>query len=132
MSETEENQEAASIVVIDPDPDSRHVAEDLEDVVSRPVIAIDSVEFGAEIAQDVLDAKTYLVCWDLGIRSGADLIETIRSDPRFADKKVIVAMADPTRETARWAMTVGADALCSLPYDADEVAARLAAVEAMA
>jgi DNA-binding NarL/FixJ family response regulator len=133
MSENENedgSEESGAIVVIDPDPDSRQAAEGLEEAVARSVIAIDSVEFGSELADDVLEAETYLICWDLGIRSGADLLEMIRQDPRFEDKKVIVAMAGPTRERARWAMSLGADALCSLPYDADELVARVATLEA--
>ena len=125
-SESEPN---GSIVVIDPDASSRNDAEDLEDEFDRQVIAMDSMDFDTEASEEVLEAAVYIVCWNLGIRAGADLVEEVRGNPRLADKKVIVALEEPTKTRARWAMTLGADAICSLPYDPEEVGARLEALE---
>lgn len=129
MSEAEE---AGSIVVVDPDANSRNDAEDLEDEFDRQVIAMDSVDFDTEASEDVLDAAVYIIGWDLGIRSGADLLEEIRQNPRLQDKKVIVASSAPTREMVRWAMSVGADTVCTLPYDPAEIRARIEALESAA
>ena len=125
----EEMEEAGTIVVVDPDTDSRNDAEDLEDEFDRQVIAIDSVDFDTEVSEDVLEAAVYIVCWNLGIRAGADLIEEIRSNPRLEGKCVLVAVKEPTKTVVSWAMSLGADAVCSLPYDPGEVGERLEEIE---
>ena len=89
--------EAGSIVVLDPDQNSRNDAEDLEDEFDRQVIAMDSMDFDTEASEDVLEAAVYIVSWNLGIRAGADILEEIRFNPRLADKKVIVAISEPTK-----------------------------------
>ena len=126
---SEEAEPNGTIVVVDPDSASRNDAEDLEDEFDRQVIAMDSMDFDTEASEDVLEAAVYIICWNLGIRAGADLIEEVRSNPRLADKKILVALEEPTRTRARWAMMLGADAICSLPYDPEEVGARLEALE---
>ena len=125
----EEMEEAGTIVVVDPDTESRNDAEDLEDEFDRQVIAIDSVDFDTEASEDVLEAAVYIVCWNLGIRAGADLIEEIRSNPRLEGKCVLVAVKEPTKTVVSWAMSLGADAVCSLPYDPGEVGERLEEIE---
>ena len=125
----EEMEEAGTIVVVDPDTESRNDAEDLEDEFDRQVIAIDSVDFDTEASEDVLEAAVYIVCWNLGIRAGADLIEEIRSNPRLEGKCVLVAVKEPTKTVVTWAMSLGADAVCSLPYDPGEVGERLEEIE---
>lgn len=125
-------EQSGTIIVVDPDAASRSEAEELEDEFDRRVIAIDSTDFDTETSEDVLDAAVFIVCWTLGIRAGADLVEQIRSDERIADKKVIVAIAEPNLSTVRWAMSLGADAVCTLPYDVAEVGERLSAIEAAA
>ena len=130
MADSDEDEGGTgSIVVLDPDQNSRNDAEDLEDEFDRQVIAMDSMDFDTEASEDVLEAAVYIVCWNLGIRAGADILEEIRSNPRLADKKVIVAIAEPTKTIVRWAMTLGADAVCALPYDPEEVGERLEAIE---
>ena len=129
MSESDSEPNGGTIVVVDPDASSRNDAEDLEDEFDRQVIAMDSMDFDTEASEDVLEAAVYIICWNLGIRAGADLVEEIRSNPRLADKKVVVALEEPTRTCARWAMTLGADAICALPYDPEEVGERLEAIE---
>jgi len=126
----EESAEAGSIVVVDPDANSRNDAEDLEDEFDRQVIAMDSMDFDTEASEDVLDAGIYIICWNLGIRAGVDLLEEIRHNPRLSDKKVIIAMKEPTLPHVRWAMSLGADAICTLPYNPEEVGDRLEQIEA--
>ena len=119
-----------AIVVVDPDPTSRNHAEDLEDDFERQVIAMDSTDFDTEASEEVLEAGVYIINWNLGIRSGADLLEEVRHEPRLADKIVLIAMAEPTVARVRTALELGADGVCSLPYDGDEIAARFEAIEA--
>lgn len=124
MSESESEQ-AGAIVVVDPDVASRNNAEDLEDDFDRQVIAMDSMDFDPESSEDVLEASIYIISWNLGFRSGADLLEEIRAHPRLADKKVLIATEKPTRAIVHWAMSLGADGVVTKPYDALEIAARL-------
>ena len=88
-----------------------------------------SVDFDTEASEDVLEAAVYIVCWNLGIRAGADLIEEIRSHPRLEGKCVLVAVKEPTKTVVTWAMSLGAEAVCSLPYDPGEVGERLEEIE---
>jgi len=113
---------SASIIVVDPDPGSRSLAEDLEDEFERPVIAMDSMDFDAEGSEEILEADTLILCWDLGIRCGADLLEQVRADPQLSDKVVVVAMDAPTPASVRTAMLLGADAVCMRPYCAEGLA----------
>ena len=87
-------------------------------------------DFDPETTEEIAEAEAFVICWDLGIRSGADLVEEIRADEGLADRVVIVALAAPTRARVRWALAVGADAVCVRPYAADEMRARLDAVAA--
>ncbi|GEM_PF-6347621 len=124
-----DSDQTGSIIVVDPDAASRNDAEDLEDEFDRQVIAMDSTDFDTEASEEVLEAAVYIVCWNLGIRAGADLVEEIRWNDRIADKKVIVALPEPNKAAVRWAISLGADAVCALPYDPEEVGDRLNAIE---
>ena len=131
MSDSNEPKAASgAIVVVDPDPTSRSMAEDLEDDLNSQVVAIDSTDFDPESSEEVLEASAYVVCFDLGIRSGLDLVEEIRGNPQIADKTILVASEAPTKELVCWAIAVGADGVCCLPYDGKEVGHRLAAAKA--
>jgi DNA-binding NarL/FixJ family response regulator len=130
-SEPEESEVAGggAIVVVDPDLASRNQAEDLEDDLDRQVIAMDSMEFDMESSGEVLDAGVYIISWDLGIRSGADLVEELREDVRTADKTILIATDSPTKELVIWAMAAGADGVCLKPYDGEEIGRRIAAAD---
>ena len=118
-------QAAPSLVLVDPDPISRNSGEDLEDDLDQPVFALDSMDFDPETSEEVADADAFVVCWDLGFRAGADVIEEIRRSEVLSDRIVLVATASPTRSLVRRAFLAGADGVCTLPYDAEEVAQRL-------
>ncbi len=122
MSESESSK---PIVIVDPDPASRNAGEDLEDDLECHVVAVDSMEFDPEVSEEILEAEAFIVCWDLGIRSGADLIEQIRTDERLRDRIVIAALDRATRGCVRSAISLGADGICLRPYDASEVGRRL-------
>lgn len=115
----------SSIIVVDPDPASRSLAEDLEDDFDRQVIAMDSTDFDVDGSEEILEADTLILCWDLGIRSGADLLEQVRHDPLLAQKTVLIAMDAPTPASVRTAIQLGADSVCMKPYCADEIAKAL-------
>lgn len=119
-----------AIVVVEADAAARNLAEDLEDDLERQVIAVDSADFDLEGAEEIVEAEVYVINWDLGIRAGVDLLEQVRQDPRLAHKVVVMAIAEPTAVRVRTALELGADAICLLPYDGEELKARLAQVEA--
>ncbi|HEB90955.1 MAG TPA: response regulator [Deltaproteobacteria bacterium] len=129
MSESESESNPA-IVVVDADPTSRNAAEDLEDELDRPIIAIDSMEFDVEASEEILGAGVFVICWDLEIRSGADLVEEIRRHEDLAERTILVAFEEPTPERVRAAMWLGADGVCMKPYDAAEIQARLERLDA--
>ena len=122
MADSEDEAENTSIIVVDPDPGSRNASEDLEDDFERQIIAMDSVEFDTESSEEVLDASVYIICWDLEIRSGADLLEEVRQNPRLEGKTVLIATKEPTSSLVRCALDLGADGVCVKPYVADEIA----------
>jgi len=122
MADSEaESEDNSSIVVVDPDPASRNLSEDLEDDFDRQIIAMDSVEFDTDSSEEILEAGVYIISWDLEIRSGADLIEEIRLNPRLSTKTVLIATDEPTPSLVRWALELGADGICMKPYEADEI-----------
>lgn len=118
-SESEDND---SIVVVDPDPASRNASEDLEDDYDRQIIAMDSVDFDVESSEEIHEAGVFIISWDLGVRSGADLLEAVRHNPLLAEKTVLIATSEPTTSLVRCAIELGADGVCMKPYDAEEIA----------
>lgn len=133
MSEEEkEGETVRSIVVLDPDAESRNRAEDLEDDLEVPVIAMDSMDFDSESSEEVLSATAFIISWDLGIRSGVDIVEEIRRHATLAELPVIVAMEEPVRSLVKCAMQNGADSVCVKPYDGEEIREKLAAITAEA
>lgn len=129
MPEPEPTDPQSAIIVIDGDALSRNAAEDLEDDLDRQVIAMDSTDFDLDGSEEILEAGAFIVAWDLGIRSGADLIESLRQDERLADRPILVASNRVDRGLVRAALSVGADGVCRHPYEVEEVRARLLAAE---
>ena len=113
------DMENDTIVVVDPDPASRNASEELEDDFDRQIIAMDSVEFDTTGSEEVVGASVYIISWDLNIRHGADLLEEIRHTPGLAKKIVLIASESPTESMVQCAMELGADGVCTKPYDAD-------------
>lgn len=128
-SDSAEDDAQSAIIVVDADPLSRTTAEDLEDELDRQVIAMDSADFDLEGSEEILEAGAFIIAWDLGIRSGADLVESLRSDERLATRPILVACQRVDAGLVRAALQAGADSVCHQPYDADEIQARLAQVE---
>ncbi len=129
MSEGQEEAPPKSVVVVDPDPGCRNRAEDLEDDLEIPVIAMDSMDFETESSEEVLSATAFIISWDLGIRSGLDLLEEIRRHEVLSGIPVIIATDTPLASMVKCAMRHGADSVCLKPYDVDELRAKLTAIE---
>ena len=127
MSDEEEEQSAerVGLVVIDPDAGSRSAAEGLEEALARPILAIDPSEFDPAENEEIQNAAAFVLCWDLGFRCAADLVEWLRREEAFADRKILIATGTPTRRLVLLAMEVGADGICLQPYDGEALAADL-------
>ncbi len=125
MSEDAEEEVRSGLVVIDPDASSRTQAESLEEALARPILAVDPSEFKPAESEEIQGAAGFVVCWDLGFRSGAELLEEIRSDEALKDRKVLISMDAPTRSRVLLAMLLGADGVCHRPYDESELASFL-------
>ncbi len=126
MSDEEEQEEPKTgLVFVDPDEKSRHAAESLEEALARTILAVDASEFDPGASEEIQRAAAFVVCWDLGFRTGAELLESIRSNEQIRDGKILIAMDEPTRTRVLVAMELGADAVCRRPYDGDELSVRL-------
>ncbi|NNL68325.1 MAG: hypothetical protein HKP30_18895, partial [Myxococcales bacterium] len=55
--------EGATLVVIDPDPDDREAAEDLEEALGRPVWAVDPEQLTAASFEEFADAAAIVLAW---------------------------------------------------------------------
>jgi len=87
------------------------IIEDDQKLATIFAAAVEAAEFESEIIKDgrkALDrlkvAVPNIVVLDLHLPhvSGSDILQTIRSDKRFADTRVILATADPSKaETLR-------------------------------
>ena len=126
MSDEEEQAEPKTgLVFVDPDEKSRHAAESLEEQLARSILAVDASEFDPASCEEIQRAAAFVVCWDLGYRTGAELLESIRANELIRDSKILVSMEKPSRTGVLVAMELGADAVCRRPYDGDELSARL-------
>jgi hypothetical protein len=96
-------------------------AGELEDALGLPIFAVDPSEFDAKDCEEIQRAAAFVVCWDLGFRCGADMLEELRANDAFRGRKVLVAMDAPTRALVRLAVELGADAVCHRPWDEQEL-----------
>ena len=124
-SVAESEDDKPGIVVIDPDVRSRNQVESLEQALDLPVFAVDPSEFDPAGSEEIQRAAVFILCWDLGFRCGADLLEEIRSNDTLKDRKVLISLDAPTRNLVRLVMELGADGVCHRPYDEAELAAWL-------
>lgn len=123
VSDTED--EKPGIVVIDPDGRSRNQVESFESALGIPIFAVDPSEFDPDGSEEIQRAAVFVLCWDLGFRCGADLLEEIRAKEALKDRKILIALDAPTRNVVRFVMGLGADGVCHRPYDEDELSACL-------
>ena len=109
------------LVFVDPDASSRTHAESLEAALARSILAVDPSEFKPAESVEIQRAAGFIVCWDLGVYGGADLLEEIRSSETLKDCKVLISMDSPTRRSVTLAMELGADGICRRPYEEAEL-----------
>ncbi|MEZ4330214.1 MAG: hypothetical protein R3F35_00530 [Myxococcota bacterium] len=128
MSEDDDEQleERTGLVFVDPDARSRTAAESLEEAIGRRILAVDPSELDlAAESEEIQQAAVFVLCWDQGFRCAADLVEALRASDDYRDRAILVATSEPTRRLVVLAMALGADGLCRMPWDGDELAAAL-------
>ncbi len=114
-----------SIVVIDSSMDDRNEAEDLEDDLGWSVWALDPVEFDPDDLEEMVEVSGFFIEWDLNVRSGIDLMETLRSDDRTRGIPIIIVSREPTERMVKVSVKAGADSFAKKPYNGEEMTARL-------
>lgn len=124
-AEGEQQEERTGLVFVDPDPRSRMAAESLEEAIGRRILAVDPSELDLNESEEVQQAAAFVLCWDLGFRCAVDLVEAMRASDEYRDRTILVATPEPTRRLVVLAMALGADGLCRMPWDAEELAAAL-------
>lgn len=125
VSGDEEQEERTGLVFVDPDGPSRMAAEALEAIVGRRILAVDPTELELGASEEIQQAAVFVVCWNLGYRCGADLVETLRRHEPLRERRIVIATPEPTRRLVVQAMALGADAVCRMPWDGEALAALL-------
>ena len=118
-------EEIESVAVIDPILEERQKAEELEEDLDFSILALDPQDVDPEDFDELAEAGAYFVEWDLGVRSGLEVLEALRADERTLGKPIVMASAAPTASMVKTALAAGADGFIHKPYRADELKARL-------
>ena len=85
-------------------------------------------EFEPDELDEFDDVDAFLVEWNLGVRCGLDIIETLRADERLRSVPVLVVTAHPTRSLVSAVMHLGAQGVVCKPYTSAEVRERVRAL----
>ena len=75
--------------------------------------------------QDLAEFSAIVVPWNLDGRSGIELVETLRREPRTAQLTLVMASESPSRARVEAALAAGADSFAMRPYCAEELRMRL-------
>ena len=103
-----------------PDEAQRGRLEDLEGDLPLTITSIDPANLVAQL-ESMGDAGAVIVAWDLGGRSGLELVESLVEDPRTAGARFAMASEAPTRGMVQAAFRAGATGFLFRPYDAEAV-----------
>jgi CheY-like chemotaxis protein len=112
--------EPKALLVVDPDEIQRGLLEELEPDLPLRVTSIDPANLLAEL-ENMGDAGAVIVAWDLGGRSGLELVESLIRDPRTAGARFALASEAPTRGMVQAALRAGATGFLFRPYAAEAV-----------
>ncbi|NNL67821.1 MAG: hypothetical protein HKP30_16350 [Myxococcales bacterium] len=77
---------------------------------------------------DLAEFSAIVVPWDVDGRSGIELVEALRRDPRTESLALVMASESPSRARVAAALAAGADSFALRPYSADELRMRLEAL----
>ncbi len=110
-----------ALVLIDPDGDERDRLEEIGDAKDREISAIDLGDLVEDFYETIGESQAILVAWDLGGRSGLELVEQLVRDPRCEGIPVFLAHGAIKRPMVEAALRAGAAGFVRRPYDLDEV-----------
>lgn len=113
------------IAVIDPSPESREAFGEIAQSLGAQVMSIDPNDLGPDVLEDLANVAWVVLTWDLGGRSGLDVLDRLRRNESTSHLAFAVASEAPTRSMFEAAIRWGARTLLYQPWDADEVLDRL-------
>ncbi len=113
------------IVVIDPSSESRETFTDFAEELDAQIVGLDPSEVGPDSIEEFATASWIVLTWDLGGRSGLELLDELRGDAATRDLNVAIASPAPTHSMVEAALRWGARTFLYQPWDAQEIRERL-------
>ncbi|MGH0033722.1 MAG: hypothetical protein ACQGVK_01700 [Myxococcota bacterium] len=120
MADGEEIDEGG-LLLIAPQGEDGGELEALRAGLGMEVVALEA----ADPALDPTGARAVVVEWDLGARTGLDLVESLVRDPRLRGVPIALCSHTPTRARVAAALRAGAKSFLHRPLEAGELSARL-------
>jgi putative two-component system response regulator len=119
--------EPATIMLVEDDPDTRHMLSELVTALGHGVVTAESGEKAVALL-DAISPDLVITDVHMGAMSGIDLCARIKSDPRYELTPVVMltAIADVDARVA--GLAAGADDFFAKPVDFNELGARLRAL----
>jgi len=113
------------IAIIDPCEESREDFASIAEELGAQVMSFDPQEIGPEAREELADVGWVILSWDLGGRSGLDLLDSLRRDSATAHLQFAIASPTPTRPIVEAALRWGAQTVLFQPWEAEEIRERL-------
>jgi len=113
------------IVLVDPSVESRDDFTEITEGLPAQIVCLDPSEVGDESIGELAEASWIILTWDLGGRSGLELLDKLRSDEATSHLKLAIASPAPTRSMVEAALRWGAQTLLYQPWESDEIQERL-------
>ena len=117
--------EPLSVALLDADEESREGFGRLADELGMQLVVIDPDELQGEGFEELAEVSWIVCAFELGGRSGMDVLERVRSDPRTSAKHFALAVEAPTRALLDAALRWGATTLLYQPWEIEELRSRL-------
>ena len=110
-----------AFVLIEPDSDERDRMEELGDENGREITAMDPQDFGEDSYETIAESGAVVLAWDLGGRSGLELLEHLVREPRTREIPVLVAHDQVTRPMVECVMAAGGRGFVLRPYRLEDI-----------
>jgi PleD family two-component response regulator len=118
---------AGALVLVESTLDEAIDTEALQSELGRSVVVVDFVALGDEAFEQLAQAATIVVPWDLGPQCGLDVVEALLHDERTRHAWIAMASPAPTRAAVALARSAGAHGFVFQPYRVEELERHLAA-----
>ena len=113
------------IAIVDPCEESREDFGNIAEGLGAQVMSFDPQELGPEAKEELAEVGWVVLAWDLGGRSGLDLLDALRRDKATAHLEFAIASPAPTRPIVEAALRWGARTVLFQPWEAEEIRERL-------